>query len=253
MVSGSQKLRAGVFVLGCAVVAAGLVAVAAGARYAEDRVTHTVDFAESVNGLEKSSAVKFRGVRVGEVSEIRIPLDDPSKIRVTLRVDRAVPIYADARATLRPMGVTGLVYVEITGGTPDQGRLQDGGEMAAEPSFMASFTDAAASVFSRMDTVLASIGETLDAQARADLKRLLAALRGMAERNAPAVDRATDEVARLAAHMNRTLDRMDRVLERNESDLRLTVRDLRELARELRTRPSLLVRDHALEERELPE
>ncbi len=85
---------------------------------------YAVYFRGSVSGLTESSTVRYRGVPVGTVSEIRIDPDNSEQVRVLIEVDRGTPIKEDALASLEVRGITGLVDVQIGGGSKESPRLE---------------------------------------------------------------------------------------------------------------------------------
>jgi len=72
---------------------------------------------ESVSGLSKDSTVRLRGVDVGRVSEIRIDPNDIERIEVLLKIRSDVPIKEDMVAHTEMLGITGLLAIDISGGT----------------------------------------------------------------------------------------------------------------------------------------
>ena len=80
--------------------------------------TFRIRFAESVSGLTTGSDVKFRGVSVGSVKEITIDPDDSRLIRVDIALLKNTPLKTDTVAGLKLQGITGTVYIELTGGDP---------------------------------------------------------------------------------------------------------------------------------------
>ncbi len=78
---------------------------------------YLIRFAESVSGLNKESAVKFRGVDIGNVEKISIDPKDSKLIQVEVRVLKSTPIKTDTTATLKLYGITGEVYIELSGGS----------------------------------------------------------------------------------------------------------------------------------------
>jgi len=71
---------------------------------------------ESVAGLPPDGAVKYMGVDIGKVKEIHIDPDDPTRVRLLLRIPKDIPIREGMYATLNFTGITGIAYIEIIGG-----------------------------------------------------------------------------------------------------------------------------------------
>jgi len=86
--------------------------------------TYKLYMTESVSGLSKDSVVKLRGVDIGRVSEIRIDPDNIEHVEVFLKIKRGVPIKKDMRAHTTMLGITGLLSVEIDGGSNDSENLK---------------------------------------------------------------------------------------------------------------------------------
>ncbi|HUX17661.1 MAG TPA: MlaD family protein [Acidithiobacillus sp.] len=68
----------------------------------------------SVAGLTLQAPVRFKGVRVGDVTAIGLDPANPRMIRVRIMVDKATPITRATFAELAPQGVTGLSYLSLT-------------------------------------------------------------------------------------------------------------------------------------------
>ncbi|AKF25156.1 ABC transporter substrate-binding protein [Sulfurovum lithotrophicum] len=78
---------------------------------------YKLEMTESISGLSKDSTVRLRGVDVGRVSEIRINPDNIEQIEVFLKIRSDVPIKEDMKAHTEMLGITGLLAIEIEGGT----------------------------------------------------------------------------------------------------------------------------------------
>jgi len=72
-------------------------------------------FEESVDGLNVDSSVKLNGVDVGKIVNIEVMQNEPNKSRVLIKVKANTPITTSMYATLKPQGITGLSYINITG------------------------------------------------------------------------------------------------------------------------------------------
>ncbi len=77
-------------------------------------------FSESVDGLNKDSAVKLNGVNVGRVVKISISNKYPSKVRVDMAIAKDIKITKDMYAVLKSQGLTGLRYINVEGGTSSE-------------------------------------------------------------------------------------------------------------------------------------
>jgi phospholipid/cholesterol/gamma-HCH transport system substrate-binding protein len=114
----------GLFVVGF-LVAAALFFVWLANTGKSDDIVYRIRFAESVSGLSLGDAVKFHGVDVGTVKSIRLDPADPRRVEVDVRLRKETPVKTDTKATLALKGITGVVYVELDGGTATAKRLVD--------------------------------------------------------------------------------------------------------------------------------
>ena len=106
----------GLFIIGFAIAAA-LFAVWLVNTGQRDDVTYRIHFAESVSGLALGDPVKFHGVDVGSVTAIALDPQNPRLVQVDVRLRKDTPVKTDTRASLKLKRITGVVYVELNGGS----------------------------------------------------------------------------------------------------------------------------------------
>jgi phospholipid/cholesterol/gamma-HCH transport system substrate-binding protein len=87
---------------------------------------YQIVFDGSVTGLSPGSPVRYSGVRVGEVIEVRLDPDNPQRVRTTIEVEAGTPIRSDTVASLELQGLTGGLYVLLSGGSADAPPLEPG-------------------------------------------------------------------------------------------------------------------------------
>jgi phospholipid/cholesterol/gamma-HCH transport system substrate-binding protein len=111
MENKSHALVAGVFtlLLGIALALAAMWL----SRDKAERVPYELVTRASVSGLAVQAAVRYRGLDVGKVEQIRFDPAVPGQILVRIGVDVGTPITASTYATLGYQGVTGLAYVQL--------------------------------------------------------------------------------------------------------------------------------------------
>jgi len=113
---------------------------------------------ESVAGLSKDSVVKLRGVDVGHVSEIRIDPDNIERVEVLVDIKAEVPIKEDMVAHTQMLGITGLLSIEIEGGSnaaktlePKEGHIP---VIPTEASWLSKTTDGLSELASNMTVLM---------------------------------------------------------------------------------------------------
>jgi len=83
----------------------------------DEYTTYQTYFSESVSGLAKNSTVMLHGITVGYVDDITIDKAHIDKTKAILKIKKDIPITTDMFTTLKMMGITGLLSVEIEGGS----------------------------------------------------------------------------------------------------------------------------------------
>ena len=112
MASQRTKFAVGLFVA-CGVGIAILATIWLGmSHYFEKGQYYAVYFDESVQGLNKDSPVKYRGVQIGRVASIGVA-PDFKLIQVILKIEYHRPLPQDIVAQLKSIGITGIMFVEL--------------------------------------------------------------------------------------------------------------------------------------------
>lgn len=134
-----EQLRAGVLILVAlavlviAVLKLGQAAKLFGARYT------LVAFVPNVNGLRQGGSVTIAGQLAGSIERIDfLPADADTtrNLRITVSVDRALraQVREDSYVQIRPLGLLGDNYFDISPGTTRYAVLQPGDTLPVRPS-----------------------------------------------------------------------------------------------------------------------
>ncbi len=117
METRASYILVGSFVLGLIGAGFAFVVWLSSVQFEEVPRRYVIYFKGSVSGLAVASPVRYRGVPVGVVSDIRIDPRNIERIRVTVDISAETPIKADTEATLRLQGITGIAFILLSGGT----------------------------------------------------------------------------------------------------------------------------------------
>jgi len=165
METRASYLLVGAFAL--VVMTAFVVAVVwmAGTNLREDLAYYDIYFDGSVTGLKPGNTVRYRGVPVGVVTDIAINPTNVQQVRVMIEVPAATPIKKDTIAALEYQGLTGVAFVQLTGGTHAAPALkaekgQDRPVIKSRPSQLEELVQGAPELMARI-TVLVNKGNVL--------------------------------------------------------------------------------------------
>ncbi len=105
-----------VLLLGTALIAV-LLWLASGGAWQTKYELYFAVMDESVAGLNLNAPVKHLGVDVGKVRNIQIDPANPERVNLLFALEEGAPVKEDTVAVLKTQGLTGITYVELSGGT----------------------------------------------------------------------------------------------------------------------------------------
>ena len=112
-----------VLVLGAALIA-GVLWLASGGNWQTKYEVYLAVLDESVAGLNLNAPVKYNGVDVGKVQDIALDPANPARVNLLFAIEQGTPIREDTVAVLKTQGLTGIAYVELSGGAAGSPALQ---------------------------------------------------------------------------------------------------------------------------------
>jgi phospholipid/cholesterol/gamma-HCH transport system substrate-binding protein len=137
MARKTSKFMIGLFVIIGVLI--GLIAIVwlGASKYLEKGGTYATYFNESVQGLQRDSTVKYRGVDVGRVEKIRVAPDN-ELIEVVMKINLKGELQRSHIAQLKPAGITGVVFIELDRKEPGEEDLSPKLSFASEYPIIAS-------------------------------------------------------------------------------------------------------------------
>ena len=127
---------------------------------------YSIYFKESVAGLNIGSSIKYKGFDVGSVSEIKLNPLNSEEIQVDISIKKGTPIKEDNYASLGNLGITGLKYIELKGGSNNSKLLEVNENglriIHSETSTLTNLVDSTTDITNELTIVLSQIKKLLN-------------------------------------------------------------------------------------------
>lgn len=132
----------------------------------------------SVAGLSPFSKVYFRGVEVGQVTDINFATDSSRDIVIRIELERPVPVTVNTYAVLKSQGLTGLAFIELLDdGPPDAPALRTSetapARIVMRPSLLESFQAVGQGIAEQIQRLVGNINKLLTPENSARLVRVV--------------------------------------------------------------------------------
>ncbi|MFZ6655399.1 MlaD family protein [Undibacterium sp. TJN19] len=177
---------------------------------------------ESVAGLNVDAPVKYLGVDVGKVRAIKLDPDNPQQVHLVFAIEEGTPVKTDTEAVLKTQGLTGIAYVELSGGSRNAAVLVATDDhpyplIRTKASLSARLENVLSSVLANVDRTAANVNAILNVENRTALSKILIDTSTVmstlaAQKNA--MSTGISNAARTTANTARATDQLDAVIAR---------------------------------------
>lgn len=171
---------------------------------------YMVVFTEPVTGLTEGGSVQYNGLAVGTVESLSLDDNDARRVIARLKLKANTPVKTDTRAKLSQQGITGVPFIQLTGGSPNAPALQASADgqlpvIRTEPSALQNIADTANRLVARLDQVLSEDNIKRIAATLEHLEQATGSIAGRREEISELIVNARDATATLKT----TLDHAD--------------------------------------------
>jgi phospholipid/cholesterol/gamma-HCH transport system substrate-binding protein len=221
----------GLFVTLGIVIAIAVIIWIGASKYFEKGDRYVTYFDESVQGLQRDSAVKYRGVDVGRIEDIRVAPDN-RLIEVVMKINLKEDVEKNSVAYLRVAGITGIVFIELDRKDPESPDLSPKLDFASPYPIIPSRPSQIRQIFSGIDEIIEKIKQ-LDLE---DIARSIKATGKAAENlfGGPQMTKTLQNLESISTSIDLTAARIEKMtasgkLEGILDDTRTTLAEARSL------------------------
>lgn len=173
---------------------------------------YDIFFKQSVDGLAKGSEVAYAGVPVGKISEIELWPQDPSFVRVRIKVGSEVPVTVGTTATIQG-SFTGVSDIQLEGAVKGAPPLSEPGPegvpvIPTKRGGLGELLSNAPLLMERLATLTENLNQLLSEENRRSVTGIL--------RN---TDKVTRDLASASPELRRTMQDLQATLEQGTRTL----------------------------------
>lgn len=199
---------------------------------------YKIVFDGSVSGLSESGSVQYNGLPVGKVTDLHLMDNNPNKVVAIVEIDARTPVKEDSVAQLELSGLTGVAFIQLTGGSPDSAPLvakpeQDYPVIRAAPSSLQDLLKSGPETLQNANELIKELHK-LVAENQKSVNEALANLAVMSKALADGSDDVTvalKQLSEASRHLNSVSRSADGLM---KEDVKAFIADAREAARAYR-------------------
>lgn len=195
---------------------------------------YEVRFTEAVTGLSEGGMVQYNGINIGNVRDLSLAPEDPRIVVAQIRIQADAPVREDTVARLALTGLTGIAFIQLSGGSPDSPPLaaQPGRDLPlirSEESALQKLMSSSEDIATTASEVLLRLRNLLSAENAQRITNTLASVDAFTQavagereqigtliRNASA---ASEKLSQVLTNADAAIDRLDRSLTRIDDSL----------------------------------
>jgi phospholipid/cholesterol/gamma-HCH transport system substrate-binding protein len=201
------------------------------------------------DGIEKNAPVRYSGMKIGKVDQVRVAPEQNDRIEVTLSVFSDTIIKQDTRAAVKTLGLVGGKYVELSGGTPQSRPLGPDEILKGEESLkLEDLTKAALDVVGKLQNIAVNLNRSLGdpqlskslrttvqnlQEATANIKVMTSSKEEVAQglKNLPELLKKLDESA---SNLKSITEKSDKIVGENRKNIDAMLQSFRDMAQNLK-------------------
>jgi len=246
MATKAQKIRLGIFLLSSSAVLLIFFLVLVANKIINRMDVYYIDYQGiSVTGLEIGAPVKYHGVQVGRVSGLSVK--DVATIHVKIDIEKGTPIRKNTEAILTLIGITGLKFVELIGGTGESEPLPVGGTINAGESIFDTISGRAEIIIAKVESVLNNINYMIGPETTESLRNALVSINNVSSQvdtlliqNRDHLNNSFANIDTVTISLVQTMEKVDKTINNVNSivqskELKTTISNVNDISKKVKS------------------
>ena len=225
----SSEIKAGIFIFISIVIFFSFLAAIVGMSSFSEKEEYRMRF-HYVGGIEKGSAVRYAGLQVGSVADVRLTDDEYPGAEVVVQVEKSTPIRQDSKAFMTTIGLMGSTYIEITSGSPETPLLPAGALILSDDvPGIAQMSNVATDAAAELTELLRRLNLVFDDNNRSRLSEMITSMNSIARVSEENFQTTLTNLNSLIAQVNEMTAVAKKVIIENDTTLASSMRHLEAL------------------------
>jgi len=220
MASQRQKVKVGIFLFSSILFLVIILVLISGMQRFPSATYHAI-FNESVTGLDKGGDVRYNGVLVGTVEDILIGPSGSVDVVLKIRKDKLPEIREGITAKLALRGITGIAYVELSGGGYGV-VIPPGYTIPSETSFISNVTTRFPEILESLNEILVKTNKALgepEIKFQEKVENLFSRIDQASLAMSGFADEATSQTRTVAENLNDLIKNLDTTVKDTKTQL----------------------------------
>ncbi|RMD89258.1 MAG: MCE family protein [Calditrichaeota bacterium] len=238
----SSEIKAGMFIfISLAILLLFLIAIF-GVNFGEKTKDYVIYF-KYIGGIKKGSLVKYGGMDVGYVKEIKLPEDGTANIEAIIAVDEKTPVKTDSRAFITSIGIMADQHIEITPGSLTADLLPPGAEIPSKDVLtFAQISEPLSEMNKQIQTLLTSVNDLLNENNRSRINSMLLNMDKMLAEGQNHLSHVIQNLDKISLNLSDLTQEVNQLMNNNKSNfdssltyIKKTTQETTKLVADLRT------------------
>ena len=224
----AQEIKAGLMISISVVLLIFFLVATSGLNVFDSNKTYIARFKDT-KGIEIGSTVRFGGMDVGKIKELKIYEKDDSYIEFLLEIDEKIPIKINSETCITSIGLMGENHINISTGTPDASLLPPGSLLKCKEILsIAQMMEPAGNIAEQINTTLKDVRELFSAQNQNEFRTILINLNLLLDKNQKTITTMMENTNSAIIDLGKLTEKIDNILVDNESNISSSMKYLEE-------------------------